>query len=244
MSTPYEAATNQLQDLRHQLWVFNAVVMAVLLGWLVWGMTSALPFLHNWYDHMFIGSHVFLFLVPWSLAFISDAPRKQQRQWVHFIIVIVLGIWCVADLVVACLHFSNHNNPTADNVLNPANDARWCCIYSALAPVDCAPIVASPTCAVIPPVAALGVSQIFVANFIFLIAIIVLIIFDFIWIFWQFRPMVWNFEAALEQNTDPEAQLLKAPVSGAVYLQQHLKRQQELTAANATKKYVGRNNKR
>lgn len=274
-----DEATTQLQRVRLELWVLNAVMMAYLLIWLSWGLTTWAPNRHSYGlstpapgvlvsdhwspDHMLTMVQLFFFLVPWTLAFMSDAPRKEWRQWTHFILVILFFFLAIALLGVGIWHISNANAATADNALNPANDERWCCLYATLNPEACAPISGTNPCAVVPPASLLSIGFTFMWSFAFLIGWILLLLSDFVYTYYRFGRAVLHYETMM-QNAAMDVESARplappAPASVELYKNQlpfHIRRQHELLAAaaggastlttggNANKKYAGRSNKR
>jgi hypothetical protein len=100
-------------------------------------------FSQRWSPYFFyIGSIVFLCLVPITLAFSLDDTEGSQsrggslvfRRFVlHIIVVSVLLIWFgITTLVFGSINWANANRPEASNAYNPANDDRWCCFYYTL----------------------------------------------------------------------------------------------------------------
>jgi hypothetical protein len=193
-------------------------------------------------------------LVPWTLAFMSDAPRQRWRQWLHFLLVIALFFFAVAVLGVDIWHLANRNEANADNALNPANDERWCCLYATLNPPACAPISVTNPCVVVPTASALSTGFTFMWSFGFLLGWMFLMLVDIIWSYYRFEKAVLHFETVRYQMNVAQRQGdLEAPATAVLsqdptlknQLPYHIRRQQELisAAASATKKYVGRTNK-
>lgn len=283
-----DEATKQLQRVRNQLWGLNAVMMVYLFIWLSWGLTTWGPNRHSYGlslpapgvlvsdhwspDHMLTMLLIFFFLVPWTLAFMSDAPRREWRRWLHMIGLLVLFLLSIALLGVDIWHITNANVASADNALNPANDERWCCLYATLNPDACAPISATNPCAVVPPASALGWSVNFRWSFFFLLGWMLLMLLDVLWAHYSFGRAIVHYEAVLSQGggNDLEAassqpKMVAPPEFSYKQLPFHVRRQQELLLAaaaphqpmpsvsvgpiasspgNANKKYAGRSNKR
>lgn len=268
-----DEATEQLQRVRTQTWVLNTVMMVYLFIWLPWGLTTWGPNRYSYglslppgvlvsdhwsADHMFTMLLAFFFLVPWTLAFMTDGPRKVWRcYWVHYVALFVFFALSIVLLGIDIWHLSNANVATRENALNPANDGRWCCLYATLNPEACAPISATNPCTVVPPATALGTGFSFVWTFGLLIGWILLLLTDFLWTFYRFGRAVMHYEYVIQQvGSDLEAQRKSAAIELTKnQLPFHIKRQQELMlqaqqstvpslAANANKKYVSRSSKR
>lgn len=259
--TMTDEATTQLQKSRGVLWVLNVVMMVYLFFWLSWALTTWTPGRHlpgllisdHWSStHMLTMVQLLFFAVPWSLAFMSDAPRQEWRRLLHLMIVLVLFLLSVALLGVNIWRALNANVATADNALNPANDERWCCLYAALNPTACP----YNPCAVVPPATSLSWGFTFGWSFGFLIGWMLLILVDVLIVHYVFRASLLHYEWAHRANNDMESQDDNPNLAVKNQLPFHIRRQQELNAAvaacantapvtiNALKKYAGRNSKR
>jgi hypothetical protein len=96
-------------------------------------------------DYWFTFALCLLLLAPLTAGFMADEPAAEWRRTVHVLTALVLLLHLGAGLIVwGTVSYSGANAAAPGNGGNPANDARWCCVYYALDPVGCLNTVPCP----------------------------------------------------------------------------------------------------
>ena len=162
-------------------------------------------------DFYFTGATVFLFFLPITAAYMSDAPQHEWRRNMHVIFLIVfffhsvlaLGLW-------GALYYAKANDATPENSGNAANDKRWCCVYRHLDPIRC---TNTAPCPGVGP-ADLSIDQWFLLKYWGLVSVILFIVLDTAYTLCWFRPTVKRYLGAmLPQTTQDEEQPALQPAS-------------------------------
>lgn len=176
---------------------------------------------------VYIGSVVFLSLVPLTLLFAVDDTQGSRskggdlvfRRFVfHIIIVAILLIWFgITTLIFGSLFWANANRPEASNAYNPANDDRWCCFYYTLQ-TGC---FTKQPCNAGGNVADLTTNGVFLFQYWFSVAFIVLMVVDILLVVFMYLP---SFRAGaehseLETKLLPSQQDTKNRIANAVSIQ-------------------------
>jgi len=89
--------------------------------------------------------YVSIWIVPLTLAFALDDTKGRPtvasdgvgkgnsivfwRMIFHLVLVALLLLWYMAVFIYGLTLWSNANVASANNVWNPANDPRWCCVW-------------------------------------------------------------------------------------------------------------------
>jgi hypothetical protein len=158
----------------------------------------------RWSPYFFyIGSIVFLCLVPATLAFALDDTQGSRtkggglvfRRFVfHVIVVAILLIWFgVTTLIFGSLSWTQANRGEASNAYNPANDDRWCCFYYTLE-TGC---FTKQACNAAGNVGDLTTNGLFLFQYWFSVAFILLMVIDVILVAFVYVP---TFRANAESN--------------------------------------------
>jgi hypothetical protein len=145
-----------------------------------------------------VALYALLILIPFTGAFMLASPRDHGRMLFHLILVVILFFWMMALLVIGGIDWTRANNVDTGNFDNPANDPRWCCIHYALPGAPC-----ENTAACVPAVgtADLIVNRLFLFQFWFNVAFILLLVVDFAVTLGPYRYGV----RALEDGDDSDA---------------------------------------
>jgi hypothetical protein len=206
-------ARKRLTSTRRWLWVWVLLWVVVLLFANFYGVTAseykytylepaASPgTLHTqrWsYGFFFTGSFALLWLVPLTMAYMSDAPHKGGRQTLHAVLTILMLMYWVAIMITWSLDLGNANKVSAANGANEANDPRWCCLYFNLVGAGC-----PNTAACTPGVGAgdLIVNPLFVFKYAFTWIAVAMLAIDFLVTVCVFRARVSDFMDSLPRVT-------------------------------------------
>lgn len=152
---------------------------------------------------VYIGSIIFLCLVPITLAFALDDTQGSKtksgelvfRRFVfHIVVIAVLLIWFgITTLIFGSINWANHNRPEASNAYNPANDDKWCCFYYTLE-TGC---FTKQACNAGGNVSDLKVNGVFLFQYWFSVVYIILMIADILLVVFMYLP---SFRANADNN--------------------------------------------
>jgi hypothetical protein len=81
-------------------------------------------------DFWITSTLAWFWFVPLTAFFVLAKPHAAWRfhvRWVVLLVLLVYFLGCWLWWAIVC--FPNANAGTAGNWMNPANDARWCCVY-------------------------------------------------------------------------------------------------------------------
>lgn len=166
-----------------------------------------LYFTQRWSPQFFyVGSIVFLCLVPLTLAFaLEDTIGAQTRSGslvfrrfiFHLVVVAVLMIWFgITVLIFGSVNWANANRGEASNAFNPSNDPRWCCFYFALE-TGC---FTKQACNVGGSITDLTVNGVFLFYYWFGVAFILMMLVDVLLVLLLIKPAYYAGQGAAELN--------------------------------------------
>lgn len=158
----------------------------------------------RWSAYFFyVGSIVLLCIVPISLGFALDDTQGSRtkggdlvfrRFLAHIIFVAILLIWFgITTLIFGSINWTNANRGEASNAYNPANDDKWCCFYYTLE-TGC---FTKQVCNAGGNVADLKTNDVFLFNYWFSVAFIILMVIDIILVAFVYLP---SFRANAESS--------------------------------------------
>jgi hypothetical protein len=164
-----------------------------------------LYFSQRWSPQFFyVGSVVFLCLVPLTLAFALDDTDGSQtrggslvfRRFIfHLIMVVILMIWFgITVLIFGSINWANANRGEASNAFNMANDRKWCCFYFTL---ETGCFTKTP-CNVGGSITDLTVNGVFLFYYWFGVAFIVLMLVDVLLVLLVIKPAYHAGQGAAE----------------------------------------------
>lgn len=163
-------------------------------------------FYSQWWTPQFfyIGSIVFLCLVPITLAFGMDDTQGSQtragtvvfrRIIFHLVVVVILLVWFgITTLIFQSINWANANRGDASNVYNQANDPRFCCFYFNLE-VGC---FTKQACNAGGSISELTVNGVFLFNYWFSVAYILLMVVDVVIVLLVIQPAFQEGQGGIE----------------------------------------------
>ena len=232
---------------RTAVWIGIGVFSAILIAYAFFGMTASnfeYTFLRGSppgtlrndrlsVNFWFTGSIIVLFLVPLTSALMSDNPLQTWRVWAHVIVLLFLWIYFAVVLGLYSDNYAHANEATAANARNQANDDRWCCVYFGLPGSECLNTMA---CVPAVPPAELGVNSVFLYKFWFNVVVLVLMVVDFIYTMFWFKPAANDYIVSIRQKRENQLLPPSDPETAALYGEPP----QQARAAIAAGRYKGR----
>jgi len=151
------------------------------------------------YHFAFTLSLLLLFVVPFSSSFMIGAAHRPWRFVMHLIIVGVLLVYLMAMAITWSRDLARANENALDNRDNPANDYRYCCVYTGtcyLTGVTCNPGVSSSM---------LHINENFLFKYIFVWLFMAILVMDIVLTTCVYRPRVREYlEAVTPPTTNDE----------------------------------------
>ncbi len=131
---------------------------------------------------------IFAFVVPMTLLFMLGGAHIQWRMVVHIVLTCVMIVIFIVSAGLWSVLLAHANEDSDDYSRNPANDGRYCCVYTGRpgcnASAVCDPGVSSSM---------LGFNPFFVAKYVFNWIFIVLFVIELAMTLCWFRPCVKDY---------------------------------------------------
>lgn len=201
------------------IWIYVSVFVTFMLPHQAWTPTAT-NFQHeyeigappgqlyterNSFEFMATLTIALVWLVPLSAAMMTSFYGNRVIENVHLIVVVFLFFWFSAILGDNIINWINANpDPYDVSVVadrnNPATDRRWCCIYGNFGP-PCHLNTLNMTCVpfVLPEM--LGIDPTFAFSFVMNCVLVILLLFDFIWVLCAYIPQSRKFKPSAMRSS-------------------------------------------
>ena len=131
--------------------------------------------------------------VPLSAAMMTSFFGNRSLENLHIVVVLAFLFWFLVLVGFGVIDWLTANPDPYDPLIvlewnNPATDKRWCCAYQGMGP-QCHLATRNMTCVpfVLPEM--LGIDVDFAFSFVMNCILVLLLIFDFIWVMWVYFPV-------------------------------------------------------